>query len=118
MHSRMSINSRVNVHICCFRMSLVVVNCPSLKRDKFTVLINLFYHILLHAVCYCTRYYSLLFWNAHLCIDCTSHYNTALYTAKVADVTILCGSWMYVDACSFNTHLLVYRTIVDAACSL
>ena len=34
--NKMRINSRVSVHICCFRMSLVVMNCPSLKRDKFT----------------------------------------------------------------------------------
>ena len=33
--SKISINSHVSVHICCFSMSLVV-NCPSLKRDKFT----------------------------------------------------------------------------------
>ena len=36
--SKININSRVSVHICCISMCLVVVNCPSLKCDKFTEL--------------------------------------------------------------------------------
>ena len=58
----MNINSHVSVHICCFRMCLVVVNCPSLKRDKFTVLTYIYitiYHSMqyvtaLAIIAYCT----------------------------------------------------------------
>ena len=36
INSKISINSHFGVHIYCISMSLFDVNCPSLKRDKFT----------------------------------------------------------------------------------
>ena len=85
---------REHVALVC---PFVVVNYASLKRDKFTGLTYIYVTIYHCMHCYCARYYSILHWYAHLCIDCTSYYNTALYTADIADVTILCDSYIVVS---------------------
>ena len=55
------------------------------------------YVTVLAIIAYCT--------GMHTCAY-TAHPTIIRHTVliDIADVTILCGSWMYVDASSYNTH--------------
>ena len=79
INSKMNVNSRVNMYICCFSMCFFNLNCSSLMHDKCTVLTYI----------YVTIYHSMQYVTALVIIV----YCTGMHTyAYIAHPTIIRSS--------------------------